>query len=141
MALEIRTRKNSEDPERRARERKRQRGQGDYGSSQGNGLDRQSQHRGRAGVGGYVRGPEGGQGQYDSEQGRSNSQLHAPGHYSSEEQEGKWGFDGRSHWDAQGERQGREQIVRDTRFDGGDPDSTDITSRPRVDSIGWHRHP
>ena len=138
MALGPLTQKNTQDSERRGQER-RGRGQGDYGSAQGDVNNRQSQRRGRAGMGGHSRKPAGGQGQYDSEQGTSNSQQHAPGHYASEEQEGSAGFVGRSHWDEHGDRHGREKVVRDTRFDGGDPDSTDITSRAHVDSIGWYR--
>lgn len=108
--------------------------QGDYGSPQGSPEDSQSQNRGSAGIGGEERKPHGGQGQYDSEQGKSDSQQHAQGHYSGP---GKTDPIGPSRGHEQ--RSGQESVERidgDARFDTADPEATDISSRSRIGASG-----
>jgi hypothetical protein len=108
--------------------------QGDYGSPQGGAGDSQSQNRGSAGIGGEERKPHGGQGQYDSEQGKSDSQQHAQGHYSGP---GKTDPIGPSRGHEQ--RWGQESVERidgDARFDTTDPEATDISSRSRIGASG-----
>jgi hypothetical protein len=119
---------------------------GEYGSPQGNGKEEQSRNRGAAGAGGHGQKPRDGQGQYDSEQGTSDSQQHGQGHYSGPEKRGTAG-PSRNHQSGRGrELRGSPEIVvstdqPDARFDSADPEQTDIKSRPRVDSIGaWSGH-
>jgi len=77
MARDAAKRQQHHEGQRRTGSQQPQSELGDYGSPQGGAGDSQSQNRGSAGIGGEERKPHGGQGQYDSEQGKSDSQQHA----------------------------------------------------------------
>lgn len=119
---------------------------GEYGSPQSDGKDAQSQNRGAAGTGGDGRKPRNGQGQYDSEQGTSGSQQHGQGHYSGPDKKGTLGPSrayqpGRKRETRSSSPETVSKSQPDARFDTADPEQTDVTSRPRVDSVGaWNGH-
>jgi len=134
MARDAAKRQQHHEGQRRTGSQQPQSELGDYGSPQGGAGDSQSQNRGSAGIGGEERKPHGGQGQYDSEQGKSDSQQHAQGHYSGP---GKTDPIGPSRGHEQ--RWGQESVERidgDARFDTTDPEATDISSRSRIGASG-----